>query len=72
MPICLQTSPEKFLKYPPWGKTSCQVHLRSSDEVLAFLFTHQMRDEYIYAHSWTEGDVLMWDNTGTVHNAVAD
>jgi taurine dioxygenase len=43
-----------------------------SDDTLAFLFEHQMRDDYLYAHSWTEGDVLMWDNIGTVHNAIAD
>ncbi len=43
-----------------------------SDEMLDFLFAHQMRDNYLYAHNWTEGDVLMWDNIGTVHNAVAD
>jgi taurine dioxygenase len=43
-----------------------------SDEMLEFLFAHQMRDDYLYAHNWTEGDVLMWDNIGTVHNAVAD
>ena len=23
-------------------------------------------------HRWAEGDLLMWDNVGTVHNAVAD
>jgi alpha-ketoglutarate-dependent taurine dioxygenase len=23
-------------------------------------------------HHWAQGDVLMWDNVGTVHNAVAD
>jgi taurine dioxygenase len=27
---------------------------------------------YFYAHHWAQGDVLMWDNVGTVHNAVAD
>lgn len=41
-------------------------------EILDFLFRHQERAEYLYAHHWTEGDVLMWDNIGTVHNAVAD
>jgi taurine dioxygenase len=45
---------------------------RESDELLDFLFAHQARDEYLYAHSWTEGDVLIWDNIGTTHNAVAD
>jgi taurine dioxygenase len=43
-----------------------------SGEILDFLFRHQERAEYLYAHHWTEGDVLMWDNIGTVHNAVAD
>jgi taurine dioxygenase len=40
--------------------------------LLEFLFAHQEQDKYFYAHKWTEGDVLMWDNIGTVHNAVAD
>lgn len=43
-----------------------------SGEILDFLFRHQERAEYLYAHHWTQGDVLMWDNIGTVHNAVAD
>ncbi|MBJ3776913.1 TauD/TfdA dioxygenase family protein [Acuticoccus mangrovi] len=43
-----------------------------SDEILAFLFKHQLQDKYRYRHRWTEHDVLMWDNFGTIHNAVAD
>ncbi len=43
-----------------------------SDEILTFLFEHQMRPEYRHAHRWNEGDVLMWDDIGTIHNAVAD
>jgi len=43
-----------------------------SDEILALLFAHQMQEKYRYAHRWTEGDVLIWDNMWTVHNAVAD
>ena len=43
-----------------------------SDELLEFLFAHQAKDKYFYAHRWAEGDVLMWDNIGTVHNAVPD
>lgn len=43
-----------------------------SDEVLEFLFAHQTRPEYRYANQWEPGDVLMWDNMGTIHNAVAD
>ena len=43
-----------------------------SAELLAFLFAHQEEEKYFHAHQWAEGDVLMWDNIGTVHNAVAD
>jgi taurine dioxygenase len=43
-----------------------------SDLILDYLFRHQERAAFLYAHQWTEGDVLMWDNIGTVHNAVAD
>jgi taurine dioxygenase len=43
-----------------------------SDEVLAFLFAHQVKPEYRYAFRWTAGDVLMWEDIGTIHNAVAD
>jgi taurine dioxygenase len=43
-----------------------------SAQLLEFLFEHQAQRKFFYAHSWTEGDVLMWDNIGTVHNAVPD
>ncbi len=45
---------------------------REGGQLLDFLFRHQERADYLYAHHWTEGDVLMWDNIGTLHNAVAD
>ena len=43
-----------------------------SDELLRLLFAHQLRDEYRHVHQWTAGDVLMWDDIGTLHDAVAD
>ena len=43
-----------------------------SDRVLAHLFAHQLRAKYQYSHLWTEGDVLMWDHIGTLHNAIPD
>ena len=45
---------------------------RESDEVLEFLFQHQIQPRYRYAAQWQEGDVLMWEDFGTIHNAVAD
>lgn len=43
-----------------------------SDRITEYLFRHQERAEFLYAHRWAVGDVLMWDNIGTVHNAIAD
>jgi len=43
-----------------------------SDAVLAELFAHQLQEKYLHAHRWTEGDVLMWDHIGTLHNAIPD
>jgi len=43
-----------------------------SNEALEFLFQHQTQPAYRYAHRWEVGDVLMWDNMGTIHNAIPD
>ena len=43
-----------------------------STQLLNFLFDHQLQKKYRYAFEWEEKTVLMWDNMGTIHNAVAD
>jgi taurine dioxygenase len=43
-----------------------------SDRVLEKLMEHQLQPKYQYTHEWNEGDVLMWDHIGTLHNAVPD
>jgi taurine dioxygenase len=43
-----------------------------SADLLDYLFKHQEQEKFFHAHSWSEGDVLMWDNIGTVHNAIPD
>ncbi len=43
-----------------------------SDRVLEFLFAHQTEARFRHVARWQAGDVLMWDNIGTIHNAVAD
>jgi taurine dioxygenase len=45
---------------------------QESDRILAYLFEHQTQDKFKYTHRWSVGDVLMWDNIATIHNAVAD
>ena len=43
-----------------------------SDRILERLFAHQLQPKYLYTHTWTVGDVLVWDHIGTLHNAVPD
>src|SRR5690606_20869482 len=45
---------------------------QESGGVLQQRFDHQLQDKYLYAHSWSVGDVLVWDHIGTLHNAVPD
>jgi taurine dioxygenase len=45
---------------------------KESDEMLEFLFRHQLQPKYIHTSAWQEGDVLVWEDVGTIHNALAD
>src|SRR5579875_3418446 len=45
---------------------------RDSAEILEYLFAHQLQPRYRYLHCWNEGDVLVWDDLRTIHNARAD
>jgi taurine dioxygenase len=38
-----------------------------SDALLDLLRKHTVNPEFIYEHRWQVGDVLMWDNTQTMH-----
>ena len=72
-----------FLEHPLTGRRvlyanpgySIRIHElpeKESDEVLAFLFRHQTQPKYRYAHQWQERDVLVWEDFGTIHNAIPD
>jgi len=37
--------------------------------LLETLMTHITRPEFVYAHEWTRGDLVVWDNRCTVHAA---
>src|SRR5262245_34787189 len=41
--------------------------VQECDELLALLFNHQERREFVYEHVWRAGDLLMWDNRCTLH-----
>jgi len=57
---------------PGYSMRINELPQQESDRILEFLFEHQLKHEYRYRHQWSEGDVLMWENFGTIHNAIAD
>jgi taurine dioxygenase len=72
-----------FLTHPITGRTVLycnpgyairinELDEAESDRVLAMLFEHQLQNKFIYTHTWSERDVLMWDHIGTLHNAIPD
>jgi taurine dioxygenase len=38
-----------------------------SDALLQMLFDHQEQPQFVYAHVWRPGDIVMWDNRCTLH-----
>jgi taurine dioxygenase len=72
-----------FLKHPITGKNVLyanpgyairinELAAEESTRILDFLFEHQLQSQFQYKHRWSVGDVLMWDNMGTLHNAIPD
>src|SRR5436190_4208577 len=45
---------------------------RESDEMLEYLFAHQLQPQFRYTNIWAENDLLVWDHLGTLHRAIAD
>jgi taurine dioxygenase len=43
-----------------------------SDALLEQLYAHITQPEFVYCHSWREGDLLMWDNIAVQHKATFD
>lgn len=57
---------------PGYAERINELDKAESDELLAYLFRHQLQPKYQATHRWTPGDLLIWDNICTIHNAVAD
>lgn len=41
-----------------------------SSETLIRLRDHATQPQFVYRHSWAPGDLVIWDNTGTMHRAL--
>ncbi len=56
------------------GNTSHMVGLHTAESklLLEFLFEQSTRPEFVFRHSWQQGDLVIWDNRCTMHYAIAD
>jgi alpha-ketoglutarate-dependent taurine dioxygenase len=55
------------------GGTACRVvgmDQAESDALLERLMKWSQRPQYVYRHHWHMGDLVIWDNTGTMHRVV--
>lgn len=57
---------------PGYAMRINELSEKDSQETLDFLFEFQLQARFRYIHSWTENDLLIWDNLGTIHRAIAD
>jgi alpha-ketoglutarate-dependent taurine dioxygenase len=45
------------------------MHPTDSNDLLIRLRSHMMQPQYVYTHEWRMNDLVLWDNTGTMHRA---
>ncbi len=45
------------------------MDLAKSTEILVRLRDWATQPQFVYRHQWSVGDLVMWDNTGTMHRA---
>jgi alpha-ketoglutarate-dependent taurine dioxygenase len=46
------------------------MHPAESHDLLQRLMLHATQPQYVYRHTWQMGDLLIWDNTGTMHRVL--
>ena len=57
---------------PSFLKRIQGLHPRESEALLNLLWEHATRPEHVFRHKWKVGDVVMWDNRGTLHLGPTD
>jgi taurine dioxygenase len=43
-----------------------------SKPLIEYLNRHATKPEFVYRHQWRQGDILIWDNRCTMHQALGD
>lgn len=56
------------------GATASHIEgmdMQEGPALLTKLREHATQPQFVYSHEWTEGDMILWDNTGTMHRVMA-
>lgn len=61
-----------YLSTPQRCPSISGMSAQQSAEMIDYLFRHSTRDDNVYRHSWSPGDVVMWDNGCVMHRADHD
>lgn len=61
--------PYLFLSTPARCAAVSGMPAKRAAETIAFLFQHSTREDNVYRHTWSPGDVVMWDNRCVMHRA---
>jgi taurine dioxygenase len=70
-------------RHPVTGRPFLYINLGFVTEIVGFapersrvlldwLFAFQVRPEFLYRHKWRRGDILLWDDLSTIHQATLD
>jgi taurine dioxygenase len=62
---CVFLSPKEFDGF-------LGLDAKESDELFASLVSHMLQDRYVYTHSWSVNDAIVWDNRRMMHAAVGN
>jgi taurine dioxygenase len=57
---------------PGYAERILGMSQQESDDMIAYLVEHQLQERFRCTFTWTEKDVLIWDNFGTLHRGIAD
>ena len=51
------------------NRSKARAYKEESDALLMELYAHQSQPEFVYAHCWQPGMLVMWDNRSGLHGA---
>lgn len=67
----VRTHPETGREFIFCAPSACQIRGMTryeSEGILKIVHEYQVRDEFVYRHSWREQDVVLWENCTLLHN----